>query len=102
MRWVRLGEAHESARAEAAAVITTNRFKAMAVYYGADADTLAASFDANSLRWFRLGEAYATSRAQAAAMAMTHRYQALAEYCSGQPVAAKALLCSASHEQLEP
>ena len=102
MRWVRLGEAYEAARAEVAAVTMTTRFKALAAYYSVHPDTLAADFDADTLRWFRLGEAYAASRAQAAATAMTHRYQALAEYCSGEPVSAKPLLCSASYAQLEP
>lgn len=101
-RWVRLGEAYKAARAEAAAVTMTNRFTALAVYYGVDPATLAANFDADTLRWFRLGEAYDVARAEAAATAMTDRYTALAKYCDGKAVTTRNFVCSADAGQLEP
>jgi hypothetical protein len=102
LRWVRLAEAYEAARAEAAATAMTNRFTALAAYYGVDTATLAADFDADTLRWFRLAEAYQAARAERAATAMTARYIALAEYCDGTPVTTQNLLCSADYGQLEP
>lgn len=80
LRWVRLGEAYEAARAEAAAMATTNRYKAMAAFYDRGASASVAARNADSDRWVRLGEALEAARAEASATSMTNRYKALAAF----------------------
>lgn len=95
LRWVRLGEAYEAARAEAAATAMTDRYKALAAFYGSEAATAVAARNADSDRWVKLGEVYEMARAAAAATAMTNRYKTLAEYCGSAPAQPQAVLCSA-------